>query len=187
MDALFQVGVVEQPELAIVYHFVLLALPQRFNGQPQLLLGLVHRVVVEVGNPGMHLQDGLHHAEVVLPGEQFVVHERPRQPRFAVMAGRQLDVGFTLAVVRLLGRGQHLFDVGSEGVGAAHDLLEHRPRQAEHRASGGRCHRVLPGAVGFDQRLGTEIVPGTKDAEQCWDAVFPRPVRSPFPWATKYT
>ena len=58
-----QVGVVQQPELAVVDQLVLLALAQRLDGQPQLLLDLVHRLVVEVGDPGVHPQHGLRDAD----------------------------------------------------------------------------------------------------------------------------
>ena len=48
---LLEVGVVEQAELPVVDQLVLLALAQRLDGEPELLLGLVHRPVVEVGDP----------------------------------------------------------------------------------------------------------------------------------------
>ena len=43
LDALLEVDVVEQTELPVVDQLVLLALPQRLDDEPQLLLGLVHR------------------------------------------------------------------------------------------------------------------------------------------------
>jgi hypothetical protein len=45
---------VEQSEAAVVDHLGLLILPQRLYRQPELLLDLVHRLVVEVGHPGVH-------------------------------------------------------------------------------------------------------------------------------------
>ena len=66
VDPLLEVGVVQQPEVAVVDQLVLLALAQRLDGQPQLLLGLVHRLVVEVGDPGVHPQHGLRDAQLVL-------------------------------------------------------------------------------------------------------------------------
>ena len=66
VDALAEVGVVQQAEVAAVDQLVLLALAQRLDGQPQLLLGLVHRLVVEVGDAAVHAQHGLRDAELVL-------------------------------------------------------------------------------------------------------------------------
>ena len=42
--------------------FMLLALPQHLDRQPQLLFDLVHRLVIQIGDPGMDAQDGLGHA-----------------------------------------------------------------------------------------------------------------------------
>ena len=78
VDALLEVGVVQQPEVAVVDQLVLLPFAQRLDGQPQLLLGLVHRVVVEVGHPGVHAQDRLRDAQLVLPRRRVVVDERAR-------------------------------------------------------------------------------------------------------------
>jgi hypothetical protein len=79
VDALPQVGVVEQADLAVVDHLVLLPLAQRLDGQPELLLGLVHRLVVEVGDAGVHLQHGLRDASARTRGAQLVVDERAGQ------------------------------------------------------------------------------------------------------------
>ena len=57
---------VQQAELAVVDQLVLLALAQRLDREPQLLLGLVHRLVVEVGDAGVHPQHGLGDAQLVL-------------------------------------------------------------------------------------------------------------------------
>ena len=84
-DALLEVGVVQQAELAVVDQLVLLALAQRLDGQPELLLDLVHRLVVEVGDPGVHPQHGLRDAQLVLARAQLVVDEAcpaaPARPR----------------------------------------------------------------------------------------------------------
>ena len=76
-----EVGVVQQPELAVVDQLVLLALAQRLDGEPQLLLDLVHRLVVEVGDAGVHPQDRLRDAQLVLAGRGLVVDEGARQRR----------------------------------------------------------------------------------------------------------
>ena len=102
VDALLEVGVVQQAELAVVDQLVLLALAQRLDGQPQLLLGLVHRLVVEVGDPGVDPQHGLGDAQLVLARRQLVVDEGARQHRLAGVAGGQLDLGLAVLVLRLL-------------------------------------------------------------------------------------
>lgn len=50
LDPLVVLAVVQQAEAAVVDEFVLLALLQRLDGQPDLLLRLVHGLVVEVGH-----------------------------------------------------------------------------------------------------------------------------------------
>lgn len=79
LEALLEVGVVEQAELLVVDQLVLLTLAQRLDGQPELLLGLVHRLVVEVGDPRVDPQNGLGDREFVLARIQFVVDERAGQ------------------------------------------------------------------------------------------------------------
>ena len=54
------------PKSAVVDHLVFLALAQRLDGQPQLLLDLVHRLVVEVGDAAVDPQHGLRDGQLVL-------------------------------------------------------------------------------------------------------------------------
>ena len=58
------------------HQLVLLTLPQRLHRQPQLLLNLIHRLVVQIRNPRMHPQHRLRHRQLVLPRRQLIVHER---------------------------------------------------------------------------------------------------------------
>jgi|HubBroStandDraft_1064217.scaffolds.fasta_scaffold04105_2 hypothetical protein len=81
LEPLRIVGVVQQAELAVVDHLVLLPFPQRLHGQPQLLLHLVHRVVEQVSYPGVHPQHGLRHRQLILPRLQLVVSEGAWQVR----------------------------------------------------------------------------------------------------------
>ena len=87
LDALLVVGVVQQPELAVVDQLVLLALPQRLDGQPELLLGLVHRLVVRSATRRVDPQHGLRDAQLVLARRALVVDERARQHVLAAVAG----------------------------------------------------------------------------------------------------
>jgi hypothetical protein len=73
-----------------------------FDGEPELLAGLVHGLVVEVGDAGVDLQDGLGDAEGVFAGVGFVVGLGGGQGGFAVVAGGDVDGGFAVGV---LGRG----------------------------------------------------------------------------------
>ena len=59
VDALGQVGVVEQPVAGTVEQFVLLALAHRLDGEAELLLDLVHGVVEQIGDTGVDAQRGL--------------------------------------------------------------------------------------------------------------------------------
>ncbi len=68
-EALAEVGVVQQAELLIIDQFVLLALAQLMHSQFELLFDLVHWLVVEIGNAGMHTQHRLHQAEPYSRGE----------------------------------------------------------------------------------------------------------------------
>ena len=102
MDALLEIRVVQQPEVAVVDHLVLLALLQRLDGQPQLLLGLVHRVAEEVGDAGVHVEHGLGHAQLVLAGRELVVDEGARQRLLSRVARGQLDGRLSHPVLRLL-------------------------------------------------------------------------------------
>ena len=66
-------GVGQQAELRVVDQVVFLAFAQRLDGQPQLLLHLVHRVVEQVRDPGVHAQHALRHAQLVLARLHVVV------------------------------------------------------------------------------------------------------------------
>ena len=94
----------QQPEVRVVDHFVFLAFAQRLDGEFELLLDLVHRLVVEVGDAAVHLQDGLGDRQVVFARFEFVVDEGAGQFDFAFVAGGQVDGGLAVAVLGLAGR-----------------------------------------------------------------------------------
>ena len=123
-DALAEVAVVQQPEVAVVDHLVLLALAQRVDRELELMLGLVHRLVVEIGDAGVDAQHGLRDAELVLARRELVVDERARQGRLALVPGGQRDLRLTGLVLRQ--RRQHHvgLDVGAERLVLGDDLLE---------------------------------------------------------------
>ena len=101
VNPLLEIGVVKQSDLAVVEHLELLPLAQGFDGETQLLLSLVHRVVEQVGDPGVDLQDGLRDGQLVLARLELIVHERPGQHLLALVTGRQLDgrlAGLVLAL-----------------------------------------------------------------------------------------
>ncbi len=91
-SALGEVGVVQQADVGVVDELVLLALAQGLDGQAQLVLDLVHRVVVQVGDAGVHLQHGLRDVQLVLPRRELVVGERAGQVVLALVAGGDLDL-----------------------------------------------------------------------------------------------
>ena len=83
----------EQAELAVVDQLVLLGLLEGLDGEAQLLLGLVHRLVEQVGDARVDLQHGLGDAELELAGGGLVVDEGAGQHRLAGVTGRDLAVG----------------------------------------------------------------------------------------------
>lgn len=94
---------------------MLLPLAQRLDGEPQLLLGLVHRLVVEVRHAGVDPQHGLGDAEFVLARTKFVVHEGAGQFGLSAVAGRHGDLGLATFVLPLPGEGGELRDVVPQG------------------------------------------------------------------------
>jgi hypothetical protein len=100
LDALLEVGVVQQAEPGVVEQFVFLAFLQCFDGEPQLVLDLVHRLVEQVRDARVYPQHGLRDAQFVLPRRKLIIDERAGQIRFALVPGGQCDIGFTVLVLR---------------------------------------------------------------------------------------
>ena len=67
LDPLAVVDIMQQPEIRVVDQFVFLPFPQGFDRQTELLLDLVHRLVVQIGDPAVHMQHRLGHAQLVFP------------------------------------------------------------------------------------------------------------------------
>ena len=59
MQALGNVGGLQQPDVGVVDELVFLAFAQRLDGEPDLVLNLIHRVAVQVGDAGVDPQHGL--------------------------------------------------------------------------------------------------------------------------------
>ncbi|MDQ0986935.1 hypothetical protein QFZ71_004218 [Streptomyces sp. V2I9] len=165
LDPLPVVAVVEQAELLVVDEFVLLALAQRLDREPQLLLGLVHRLVVEVGDPAVHLQHGLRDAQFVLAGRGVVVDEGVRDDRFADMAGGEVDRRLAVAVGALLRDGEQAGEVALQGCGALREVVHVGAAQGQERARGDGAGGVLPDGLAVDQALVTEIRAVREDSE----------------------
>lgn len=87
VDALFELHVVQQPAFGMVDELVFLAFPQCLDGQPELLFGLIHRLVVQIRHSGVHLQHGLGDARSSrdcappgCPGSTAVDHPQHQNP-----------------------------------------------------------------------------------------------------------
>lgn len=158
LDALLEVGVVQEPELAVVDQFVLLALAQRLDGEPQLFLGLVHRAVVEVGDPGVDPEDGLCDGELVLARVELVVDEGAGQFGLADVPGGHGDLGLAVLVLPLPGVGAEGVEVGPEAGRGVLDGGEVGAGEGEQRAGGLGGDRGVVAGVGFQQRVLTEVV-----------------------------
>ena len=158
LDPLVVLGVLQQAELGVVDELVLLALAQCLDGQPELVLGLVHRLVVEVGDPGVDLEDGLRDAQLVLARLELVVHEGTGQLVLALVAGGEVDRRLAVLVLRLLEAVQVLHDLQLQRLGAVVQLLEGRPGEHHHGACGGGTNGVRPAAVLHLERLVAQVV-----------------------------
>ena len=151
-----------RPNSRLLIELVLLALAQRLDGQPELLLGLVHRLVVEVGDAGVDLQHGLRDAQLVLAGRELVVDEGARQHGLAVVAGGKLDGGLARACPAASSRGAlNSLDVAAAApatgaTSASNDLL----RQREHGARGDGLGGEVP------VRPATPAAPGRRSGRR---------------------
>ena len=183
-DALLEVAVVQQPEVAVVDQLVLLALAQRLDRELELLLGLVHRLVVEIGDARVDAQHGLRDAELVLARRELVVDERARQRRLALVAGRQRDLGLTGLVLRH--RRQHLegVDVRAQRLVLVDDLLEVALLERQHRARRDGLGGEVPEVVGLEQHLVAEVIAVGPDVERPSSSPYlPVPIFSTLPRA----
>ncbi|GDY76998.1 hypothetical protein SAV31267_064830 [Streptomyces avermitilis] len=165
LEPLVVLAVVEQPELPVVDEFVLLALLQRLDGEPELLLGLVHGLVVEVGHARVQAQHGLGDAQFVLARRGLVVHEGSGDVRLSGVACRKVDLLLAVLVGALLGDRAGLLEVVAQGLGALGDLVDVPAGQGEHGAGGDRACRVLPDGLRVDQRLLAEVRAVGEDSE----------------------
>ena len=98
VQALSEVGVVEQADVGVVDQLVFLALAQRLDGQAELVLDLVHGFAVKVGDAGVHAEHGLGDMELVLAGRLLVVGEGAGQLGLALMSRGNLDSRLAAAV-----------------------------------------------------------------------------------------
>ena len=126
-----------RPKSRLLTSLVFLALAQRLDGQPELLLDLVHRLVVEVGDAGVDPQHGLRHAELVLPRRELVVDERAREQRLARVPRRRADLGLAVrAFAARAGRRADRLQMCAQGRrSGSSDLLERRPGERSARCT----------------------------------------------------
>ncbi|GAA3117843.1 hypothetical protein GCM10020254_75910 [Streptomyces goshikiensis] len=158
LDPLLEGGVVEQTELPVVDQLVLLALAQRLDGQPELLLGLVHRLVVEVGDPGVHPQHGLRDGEFVLARVELVVDEGAGQFGFAAVAGRHGDLGLAVLVLPLVRKRAEPLDVGVQMGRRGEHRVEVGAGEGEQGAGGGGGGGVVPRPRAVEEGVVAEAV-----------------------------
>ncbi len=148
----------QQAELAVVDHLVLLALAQRLDGQPQLFLDLVHRVAVQVTDACVGPQHRLCDAQFVFARREFVVGEGAGHAWFAVVAGGDLDGRLATGVARRRGVRPGCREVFAQLRGAVRDLLRGLPGQGHDGDPGDRAVGVLPGSGGVGEQLVAEVV-----------------------------
>ncbi|MCY1518706.1 hypothetical protein D9M68_534300 [compost metagenome] len=78
-DALLFAHLRQQAVVGVVDELALLVLLDRLDREAQLLLDLVVRAAVQVGDAGVHVEHGAHGIQVVLARVLFVVDEGARQ------------------------------------------------------------------------------------------------------------
>ncbi|ARX89221.1 hypothetical protein SMD44_08708 [Streptomyces alboflavus] len=157
-DALAVVDAVQEPELAVVDQLPLLAFADLLDGQAELLLGLVHRVVVEIGDPGVDAQHRLGERQFVLARGEFVVDVAAGEGGLPVVSRLHGDVGLALAVHGLALPLRVRVQVRREGGCALHDLLQGVPGQHEQDAGRLGPHRGEPERVGPADGLVAHLV-----------------------------
>ena len=89
----------DQPVIRAVDQLAFLMLLDGLDGEPELLLDLVVRAGVQVGDPGVHVQDGGHRVQDVLARVLLVVDERRRQRGFVVVTADDVDLFRVLDLV----------------------------------------------------------------------------------------
>ncbi len=162
----------EQAELAVVDHLVFLAFAQGLDGQSQLLLELVHRLVVEVGDAGVDPQHGLGDAQFVLARRELVVDEGAGQRGLAGVSGGHGDVGLAAAVRRAGGPGREVRDMGAQRLRAVRQLPERLQGEGQHGAAGDGAHGEGPGRVRLQGHALAEVVAVGQGAERGLVAVL---------------
>ncbi|CAM5322479.1 hypothetical protein STANM309S_02409 [Streptomyces tanashiensis] len=173
LEPLPVVAVGKKAELLVVDQLVLLALAERLDREPQLLLGLVHRLVVEVGDAAVDLQHGLGDAQLVLAGRGVVVHVGVRDDRLADVARGEVDGGLAVGVGALVGRRRDPREVGGERAGPVREVPYVVPGELQDRAGRGGPGGPVPGGVRVDQRGLAEVGAVGQDAEDGLVAVGP--------------
>ena len=117
------------PAPADMLWLVLLTLAYRFDGQSQLLLELVDRFVVKVGDPGMHPKNGLRDIQLVFAWHEFIVDESACERHLSTMTGHDLHVGLAMSVLRFPAGRLIEVQLPTQCLGLFEQLLKGRLRQ----------------------------------------------------------
>lgn len=127
----------------------------------------MHRVVVEVRDPGVDPQDGLCDGELVLPRPQLVVHEGGGQFRLSDVARRDGDLRLALLGLRLPGAGADGVDMGPQLRCRGLDRGEVGTGEGERGARGLGGEGAVVAGVGAGQGLLAEVaaVRGHRDGD----------------------
>lgn len=174
VDASAQVGVVEEPEVTVVDHPVLLSRTQGFEGEQELLFDLVHGFVVEVGHPCVYPQHGLGHTRFVVAGRALVVRERALERGFTGVTRGQADVGLPVSVVGA-GVGEPVPYVGAQRGRVADGAFGRFPPEGHDDARGAGPEGGLPGPGVLGEDLGAGELPVGQDVEGDGIAVLAPP------------
>ncbi len=135
VEALLQVGVVQEAELAVVDELVLLPLAQGLDGQAELLLELVHRIVEEVRDARVEPED----RSARRSARTRAARSRNRRTSSGSASSPlwpavRRDGRLAVLVLRLLQPLLERLDVRAERRGSGDQLLEDALRELEHDA-----------------------------------------------------
>jgi hypothetical protein len=123
---------------------MLLAFPQLRDGELELMLDLVHRLVEQVRDSRMHAQHGLRHLQLVLTRRAVIVHERGRQHLLSGMSGGHGQGHLAAAALGFLRLGGVLVQVISQRPRLLGQRGELGPVEAQQRAGGFRGDGLVP-------------------------------------------
>lgn len=129
VDALGWRDAMEKAVFAVIDELRFLSLLNRLYDQPQLFADLIIGFAVQIGDPGMHVEDGVDGAEVVFPWVLDIVDEGLGEDAFIAGGAVDFDLAGVFDLVEAVYAGFHGDPVEEVGEPARRDgdHLRHCP------------------------------------------------------------